>query len=138
MKLTQTGSALRSSLLTMAGIAALLLIIATQLPKGFSDDLGRIGRGTSTAVLIHNKNSVQGLNLMELVNKVRPEFTPQVEFLIADIDSSSGKAFMAAQDLRNVGLVLLSPDGTRLAVVTDSPDEDALRKALGAAFAKRH
>ena len=137
MKITQTGSALRSSLLTIAAIIALLGLISTQLPKAFNDDLSRVGAGTNTAVLIHNKNRVQSLDLMSRVDQVRSDFEDHVEFLIADVDTDSGRKFMQAQQIGNIGLVLFSPDGTRLRVVDATLDAEALRMTLGSTFAKQ-
>ena len=137
MKITQTGSALRSSLLTIAAIIALLGLISTQLPKAFNDDLSRVGAGTNTAVLIHNKNRVQSLDLMSRVDQVRSDFEDHVEFLIADVDTDSGRRFMQAQQIGNIGLVLFSPDGTRLRVVDATLDAEALRMTLGSTFAKQ-
>ena len=137
MKITQTGSALRSSLLTIAAIIALLGLISTQLPKAYNDDLSRVGAGTNTAVLIHNKNGVQSLDLMSRVDQVRSDFEDHVEFLIADVDTDSGRRFMQAQQIGNIGLVLFSPDGTRLCVLDATLDAEALRMTLGSTFAKQ-
>ena len=137
MKITQTGSALRSSLLTIAAIIALLGLISTQLPKAFNDDLSRVGAGANTAVLIHNKNRVQSLDFMSRVDQVRSDFEDHVEFLIADVDTDSGRKFMQAQQIGNIGLVLFSPDGTRLRVVDATLDAQALRMTLGSTFAKQ-
>ena len=130
MKILQNGSTLRSSLLTIAGIIALLAFLTTQLPKGYKDDLSRVGKGTSAAVLIHNKNGVQSLDFMTLVDKVRADFEGQVEFLIADVDTDSGRKFMQAHQISKIGLVLFAPDGTRLRVIDAALDEEALRRAL--------
>lgn len=136
MKITQTGSVLRSTLLTLAAIIVVLGLISTQLPKAFKDDLSRVGAGANTAVLIHNKNGVQSLDFMSLVDRVRSDFEDQVEFLIADVDTDSGRKFMQTQQIGDIGLALFSPDGTRLRVVAATLDEEALRTALDSAFAK--
>ena len=137
MKITQTGSTLRSTLLTLAAIIVALGLISTQLPKAFKDDLSRVGAGANTAVLIHNKSGVQSLDFMSLVDEVRADFESQVEFLIADVDTESGQKFMRAQQIGDIGLVLFSPDGTRLRVVAATLDEEALRAALGGTFAQQ-
>lgn len=136
MKITQTGVAWRSILITITVVTALLSILVTLLPKGYKDDLSRIGKGVGTVVLIHNKNGVQSLNLMGLVDQVRPDFESHVAFLIAEVDTASGRAFMQSQQASNVGLVLFSADGKRLGFVDGNIDKDALRAALGNAFPK--
>src|SRR5262245_40071363 len=89
----QTGSALRSSLITLGIIAALLVIAFMMLPKGFSDDLSRIGQGVDVVVLTHNKEAVQSQELMTLMNKIRMDYAGRIEFLAVDIDTDPGKAF---------------------------------------------
>ena len=130
MKTRDAGFALRSGLVTMAVIVVALAIIATQLPKAFSDDLSRIGRGTQTAVLIHNKNGVESLKLMSVVDEVRHEFAGRLEFLIADVETDQGRSFMRQQQLGDIALVLFAADGTRVGVVDPSLDERQLRAAL--------
>lgn len=137
MKITHTGSALRSSLLTIAVIIVLLGLISTQLPKAFKDDLSRVGAGVSTAVLIHNRNGVQSLDFMSLVDQVRSDFEDHVEFLIADVDTDSGRKFMQTQQINDIGLALFSPDGTRLRVLAATFDEAVLRATLSSAFPQK-
>lgn len=136
MKITQTGVAWRSILITTTVVTVLVSILVTLLPKGYKDDLSRIGKGVGTVVLIHNKNGVQSLNLMGLVDKVRPDFEGHVEFLIAEVDTASGRAFLQSQQASNVGLVLFAADGKRLGFVDGNIDRDALRATLGNAFPK--
>jgi hypothetical protein len=131
---TQTGSALRSSLITVGIIAALLAIAFLMLPKGFSDDLSRIGRGSDVVVLTHNKEAVQSQELMTLMNKVRSDYAGRIEFLAVDIDTDAGKAFMQQQQIGGSALLLFDPDGTRRGVLMSVPDEQTLRVALDNAF----
>lgn len=138
MKNTQTGFAWRSILITIAVVIALVGVLVTLLPKGYQDDLSRIGKGTGTVVLIHNKNGVQSLNLMGVVDKVRSDFEGRVDFLIAEVDTASGRTFMQAQQVSNVGLLFFSPEGQRLRVVDGPIDQAGLRAALDSAFPKPH
>lgn len=134
MRRTQTGSALRSSLLTVGVIAALLFIAFLMLPKGFSDDLSRIGQGTSVVVLTHNKEAVQSLDLMTLLDRVRADYAGKIEFLAVDIDTEIGQAFMEHEQIGGSALLLFDPDGTRRGVLISVPDELTLRAALDNAF----
>lgn len=138
MKTSQTGSALRSILITIAVVIALVGFLVTQLPKGYQDDLGSIGKGTGTVVLIHNKNSARSLELMGVVDQVRSDFEGHVDFLIAEVDTDNGRAFLQAQQVSNIGLLVFSADGQRLRFVDGPIDKDALRTALGSAFPKPH
>lgn len=132
---SQTGSALRSTLITVAVIVTLLVIAATQLPRGFSDDLSRIGQGTNIVVLTHNKEAVQSANLMDMVNDIRDDYAGRVEFLAVDSGTQVGKTFMREQQVDTSVLVLFGPNGMRRGVLADITEEQALRKALDDAFA---
>jgi hypothetical protein len=134
----QTGSALRSSLLTVGIIAVLLVIAFLMLPKGFSDDLTRIGQGSDVVVLTHNKEAVQSQELMTLMNKVRADYAGRIEFLAVDIDTDAGKAFMQQQQIGGSALLLFDPDGTRRGVLMSVPDAQTLRVALDNAFGLNH
>ena len=134
MRRRHAGSTLTSSLLTVGIIVALLVIAFLMLPKGFSDDLSRIGQGTSVAVLTHNKEAVQSLDLMALLAKVRDDYAGQIDFLAVDIDTDAGKAFMEREQIGGSALLLFDPDGTRRGVLISVRDEQTLRAALDNAF----
>ena len=134
MNRTQTGSALRTTLITIAATIAVLAFLITRLPQGFSDDLSRIGRGANIAVLVHNKSTVRSQNLMSLLNQVRPDYAGKVEWLVADIDTESGKAFVREQQVKDSILVFFGPDGMRRGVLEGAVDENGLRMALDDAF----
>lgn len=134
MNRTQTGSALRTTLITIAATIAVLAFLITRLPQGFSDDLSKIGRGSNIAVLVHNKSTVRSQNLMSLLNQVRPDYAGKVEWLVADIDTESGKAFVREQQVKDSILVFFGPDGTRRGVLEGAVDENGLRMALDDAF----
>lgn len=138
MKTTQTGVAWRSILITIAVVIVLVGVLGTLLPRGYQDDLGRIGKGVGTVVLIHNKNGARSLELMGVVDQVRSDFEGHVDFLIAEVDTAPGRAFMQAQQMTNVGLVFFSADGQRLRQVDGPIDKEALRAALDGAFPKPH
>jgi hypothetical protein len=134
MRRAHTGSALRTSLLTLGIIAALLVIAFLMLPKGFSDDLSRIGQGTNVVVLTHNKEAVQSLDLMALLDAVRTDYAGRIEFLAVDIDTEMGQAFMEHEQIGGSALLLFDPDGTRRGVLVSVRDEQTLRAALDNAF----
>ncbi len=134
MRPYETGSALRSSLITVGIIAVLLVIAFLMLPRGFSDDLSRIGQGNNVVVLTHNKEAVQSLDLMTLMNDVRADYAGQIEFLAVDIDTEVGKAFMEHEQIGGSALLLFGPDGARRGVLVSVRDQQTLRAALDNAF----
>lgn len=134
MKKSHAGSTLRSSLITIVVIVALLGIAVIMLPKGYNDDLSKIGQGANVVVLIQNKGASQSMDLINLLNHVRDDYEDRVEFLIADTDTRDGKAFAQQQQLDSSMLVFFAPDGTRLNVVDSNIDEAGLRMALDNTF----
>ncbi|MGD8886498.1 MAG: hypothetical protein PVF34_12815, partial [Gammaproteobacteria bacterium] len=70
----QTGAAARNSLIVLVAVGVFIVVAIMLLPKGFSSDLSVIGKGTPVVVLAHNKDSVQSLKLMDMLNKVRHEY----------------------------------------------------------------
>lgn len=126
----QAGSALRSGLITLAIIAALLALAATLLPRGFSDDVARIGQGRPAVVLVHDKESVLSFELMTLLGNVRGDYEDRVEFLAVDTATERGQDFMRRQRVDEGALVLFAADGDRAAVLGTVRDEAALRAAI--------
>ncbi|MFW2372750.1 MAG: hypothetical protein ACN4GM_06470 [Gammaproteobacteria bacterium] len=130
MTYTQTGSAARTSLIVVLVICGLLAVAVMLLPKGFSDDLSKIGQGMAVVVLTHDKNSVGSMQFMELLNKVRADYAGMVEFLAVDINTREGQAFSRRQGVGAVVLVLFGPDGTRQGVLYSGIGEKALRSEI--------
>ena len=97
MKYTQTGSAARTTLITLVAIVAFLGVAIMLLPKGFSTDTSVIGQGSHVVVLAHNKEYAQSLTLMDLLNKMRSEYSSQIEFRVIDMNTPQGHAFLQQQ-----------------------------------------
>lgn len=130
MTYTQIGSATRTTLIVVLGVGAFLAIAVMLLPKGFSDDLSRIGQGKAAVVLTHDKNSMWSLQYMELLNKIRPAYTDKVEFLVVDANTSEGQSFKQQQGVGAIVLVFFGPDGTKRGTFDNGMDETALRAEL--------
>jgi len=130
MTSSQSGSATRTTLFVLLGISAFLAVAVMLLPKGFSDDLSKIGAGMAVAVLIHDKGSTRSLDLMELLNKVRPDYTGKVEFIVTDIVSKEGQMFSQRHDTSAIVVIFFSPDGTKQGKLENNMSEAALRLRL--------
>ena len=111
MYYSQTGSATRTTLFVILGVCAFLAVAVMLLPKGFNDDLSKIGQGMPAVVLVHDKGSMGSLNLMELLNKVRPDYANTVEFIVTNINSDEGKMFREQQKLDGIVLVFFNHNG---------------------------
>lgn len=127
---TQGGSALRSALITVAIVVVAIAFAATLLPRGFSDDLGRIGKGLPAAVLIHDKETVVSMDLMELMNMLRDDYEERVVFLATDIATEEGQAFAARHGVGSSILLLFDDTGRRIAVIDGIRDPETLRATL--------
>lgn len=130
MTYRQTGSTTRNSLMVILVIGALLAVAVMLLPKGFSNDLSKIGQGLAAVVLTHDKNSVGSMEYMELLNKVRSDYTGKVDFLAVDIDTRKGHDFSRRQGVGAVVLVLFGPDGVRRGVLNSGISEKELRSEI--------
>ena len=107
-----------------------LAFAATLLPRGFSDDLSRIGQGRAAIVLVHNKEAVYSLELMTMLNHVRSDYEDRVEFLAVDSATDTGRRFAATHGVDDSLALLLGGDGARLAVIDNVRNENALRAAI--------
>ena len=134
MRYIHTGSAARTTLITLVVIAAFLVVAITLLPKGFSTDTSVIGQGSHVVVLAHNKELMYSLNLMDLLNKVRSEYSDRIEFRVVDMNTPQGQAFLQQQQVQLGSLLFFAPDGTRQRVVSNIDDEAKLRASLNSIF----
>lgn len=131
---SNSGSTFRVTLISLFAIAAFLAMAFVLLPKGFSGDTSIIGKGTNVAVLAHNKDSVQSLNLMEYMNQVRDVYVGRVEFVVADANTPEGQTFINSQRVELGTLLLFTGNGTRLNVVSGIDSQSKLRSVLNKAF----
>ncbi len=130
----RSGSALRSSLITIGVIVLLLALAATLLPRGFSDDVSKIGQGANAVVLVHNKEAVLSQELMTLLNEVRSDYEPGTVFFVVDVATPDGRRFAETQGVSDSLVLLFGPDGSRRGTIAAVRDADSLRTALDAAF----
>ncbi|MBI3775019.1 MAG: hypothetical protein HY273_05605 [Gammaproteobacteria bacterium] len=131
-------SSVKKSLLIKLIVTALLLgllwLAVSNLPRGYSRDLSLIGKGKNVVVQVHDHNLVGSIDLMESLNKVRPEYAANVEFVIADLLTPEGKSFAASHNASSVTLLFFAPDGSERGAVKGVQDPAALRNSLGQAF----
>lgn len=134
--MTQQKAAIRpwSKWMTIALLAMTVIFALTRLPSGYSADLERIGQGENVVVLIHDKQSAESLHAMEAVDSVRAEFGDRAVFLVADINTPEGAAFVRQQNAAGASLLLFAPDGRRLQALHGVKDVASLRMALDEGF----
>jgi hypothetical protein len=110
----------------------LAVTVAMNLPRGFSDDLSQIGRGRIAVVLVRDKNAVESMQLMNVLNEIRGRYAGRVVFLLTDYDTPEGRAFIAANNAARITLVLFDPSGKRVRVLQAPQTAASLQKEIGA------
>ena len=117
----------------VAGLVALLVAIAVlNMPRGFSDDLSLIGTGQPAVVLVRDKNAVESMDLMKVLNSVRNQFKGRVLFLLTDYDTPEGREFIAANNAARITLVLFDAAGRPVKVLTAPQTAENVQKEIAA------
>lgn len=130
MKHYQQGSAKLITLAVVIAICGVLFAAVRLMPKGFKDDLSIIGQGSVVVVLVHDKHLVGGTKMMELMNKLRPDYEGKVEFLAVDIATPIGQSFIQQQKVNAIDLVIFDSKGERKSVIKTGAGEQQLRAVL--------
>lgn len=115
-------------------IAAILLFIGFSfkflLPKGFSDDLSRIGKGQPAVVLVRDNQTVQSHELIDVMNALRDRYSGKVEFLLTDHNTPEGSSFMTANEATRATLVLFDAKGNRAKNLQAPQTEESLAQEI--------
>lgn len=117
-------------ILILIVVVAVVALLVSRMPRGFSTDLSRVGDNIVTVVMVHDHNFVESATLMEDLNRVRSEFEPGVKFLVVDPNHPGGAAFMRQHDLETVRLYVFDTAGHLRAEQTAHDDVDSLRRFL--------
>ncbi len=123
-----------AKIIAAAFVLGILALGIMNLPRGYSRDLSLIGKGKNVVVQVHDHNLVGSIDLMENLNKARPEYAANIEFVIADLLTSEGKEFARIHNVGSVTLVFFAPDGTQRGAVQGVQDTAALKNSLNQAF----
>ncbi len=127
-------SARWSTFVTVGVILVLLGIFVLSLPRGYSVDLARIGKGIDVVVLVHDQGVIGSDQLMRVLDTVRPEYEGRIEFLVADLNLPAGREFATAHGVESATLIFFGPDGRRLKTLRGPQNEGTLRDALDGGF----
>lgn len=115
----------------VAGILLLFSVVAAMsLPRGFSDDLSRIGKGKAAVVLVRDKNAVESFNLIEVMNSVRDQYAGKVEFLVTDFNTPEGRAFIAANKAERVTVTVIDANGKAANILYPPQTAESLEQAI--------
>lgn len=114
----------------VAFFVLLAAVAVMNLPRGYSDDLSRIGKGKAAVVLVRDKNAVQSFDLIEVMNGLRDQYAGQVEFLLTDFNTPEGRAFIAANSAARVTLVVLDANGKMANVLYPPQTTESVEQAI--------
>ena len=115
-------------------VGGILLMIAAaaamNLPRGYSDDLSRIGKGKAAVVLVRDKDAVQSFDLMDVMNGIRDQYAGRVEFLLTDFNTPEGREFISSKGGARVTLVVLDANGKMLNVLYPPQTAESVQQAI--------
>lgn len=117
------------------GLILVLAVIAVKiLPRGYSDDLTRVGKGQPTIVLIREKNAVQSFDLLSVMDALRDPYAGKVEFLLTDYGTTETSMFIEAHKASKVTLVLLDGSGKLVKILYPPQTIDSVKQAIADGF----
>ena len=125
-----SGSARKIKWAVFAVLILSVAIVAMNLPRGFSDDLTRIGKGKPAVVFVRDKNAVESMQLMNVLNDIRGQYAGRAEFLLTDYDTPQGRAFIAASHAAPINLVLFDASGKQLKILAAPQTAASLEKEI--------
>ncbi len=115
--------------LFITGLVAVL--IWSQLPRGpYSTDLSRIGQGRPAMVLAYDINSMGGMEVMAMMDTLRPAYQERIHFLVAPLGAPEGFAFGERHDAVNGTVVLFSAAGVAVHAMRQPANTAELQRAL--------
>ncbi len=129
-----THRSLRSKLIIFAAIVLGIAVAVSLLPRGFPQDTSIIGKGVNVVVLVYDPNLVQSGETITAMNEVRDEYEGHLEFIVASINTPSGKTFIDAHGVRPPALLFFAASGERLQTLYSPQDGKSLRNNLDAVF----
>lgn len=97
-------------------------------------DLSVIGNGHPTVVLVHDFSWAESRQLRENLAAVEGEFSPGVQFRIADLATPDGAILARRHNAARATLLLFGADGTLRETLVGVQDPAAIRSAIAASF----
>lgn len=109
-----------------------LIAVATvmNLPRGYSGDLSLIGKGKPAIVLVRDKNSMQSMDLLEVMNDIRNQNGGKIEFLVTDVNTPEGSTFIAAYNAAPTTLVFFDGSGNPLKLLYPPQNAGSVQREI--------
>jgi hypothetical protein len=115
-----------------------MLFLLTRLPTGYGTDLSQVGEGRPVAVLVHDHNFVESVDLMNTLDGVRGAFEPRVLFLVADLNHPNGREFAGRHELDAVMVALFDERGEHIGSHSGRAGAEELRRFLAEHFGEAY
>lgn len=126
----KTARSLIVTLVTLTAVGLVLWFALSMLPKGYNEDLSRIGKGRPVVVVLHNKDDVGSITMLGLLDTLRDKYADRYDFLLADVNTPAGARFRRQYNARSAQVFVFSAQGQKIDVISDFRDSKALRHAL--------
>lgn len=124
-----------SKFLGLMFLVAVAAMIWSKLPgAGYPTDLSVIGKGRPALVLAHDSNFTGGMAVMDLMNKIRDDYTERVDFLVVHLGMADGQEFARDHSAGDGTVLLFAADGRLVSVLQQPQSVPDLRQALKQAF----
>jgi hypothetical protein len=113
----------------IAGLVGAL--IWSQLPRGpYSTDLTRIGQGRPAVVLAYDIQTMGGMEVMAMLDTLRPTYRDRVQFLVAPLGAPNGHAFGERHRAISGTVVLFTETGIPVRTIHGPASAAELQQAL--------
>ncbi|MGF1642527.1 MAG: hypothetical protein ACFCUJ_02720 [Thiotrichales bacterium] len=125
----------RTPLVTLLIIAAVGILVWSQLPKGaYPTDLNLIGDGRPALVLAYDINYAGGMQVMELMNAIRAEYADRAQFIVAHLGTPDGQAFADRHRIGDGTVMMFAGDGAHVETSHLPRTHDELRGVIDSAL----
>lgn len=102
----------KTSLIALLVVTLAIVGIWLNLPREpFSGDLTRIGDGTPAIVLAFENHTSPGLDGMEKLSAIRPDYAPQLHLLVADVSMPAAREVIEGHGAVNGEMMLFDRHG---------------------------
>ncbi len=115
------------TLLTLTIIALLVALAISSLPRIIPSDFSVVGKGNNAVVLVYDPNVLRSTEITSAMNAIRDDYKGDIEFLVAQLGSPTGRELSAAFGLDTVALIFFDGNGKVLQILHSSQDAASLR-----------
>ncbi len=119
------------AVVVLLGVAA---IVASLLPRSYSDDISLIGKGSNIVALFYDPFRLVSQEHMDAMNALRDEYDGRVKFIVVHKNVPQGREFTELYGVNSTALVFFAPNGEKISTVYDLQNAESLRENINKAF----